>query len=140
MSTQKFILTSDKFKGEVIFEFTDLILTKYDTSSAEMTDDQVIYIAKNLPRELAEVETFLSKSQSAKFTEITAEITFEMFWAKYDDKVVSSKSRTRKKWQKMPVNEQIKAYNHINKYFNSLPNGTRKKYAETYLNAEIWNN
>jgi len=140
MEARKFILTSDKFKGEVLFDFTSLILSRYDTSGAELSEEQRIYLAKNLPRELAEVTAFLAQSQSAKFTEIKQEITFEMFWKKYDDKVNSSRKRTKIKWDKMKINEQIKAYNYIQKYFASVPYGTRKKYAETYLNAELWNN
>jgi len=140
MQTQKFILTSDKFKGEVLFEFTNLLLTKYDTDNAELSDEQMLYFAKHLPRELAEIQAFLQRSETAKFTEIKQEITFEMFWKKYDDKVNSSKKKTLIKWNKLSVNEQLKAYNYIQKYFHSIPFGTRKKYAETYLNAELWNN
>ena len=55
MKVQKFTLTSDKFKGEVLFEFSDLILTKYDISGSELSEEQMVYIAKNIPKELAEV-------------------------------------------------------------------------------------
>ena len=140
METRKFILTSDKFKGEVLFEFTDSILTKYDTSNAELSDKQMMYIASILPRDLSCVNVLFEHSASAKFTEIKQEITFEMFWNKYDDKANSSKIKTEKKWNKMPISEQIKAYNHIQKYFSVIPFGTRKKYATTYLNDELWNN
>lgn len=140
MKTQTFLFTSEKFKGEIIFEFTDRILTKYDTSSAELTDEQNIYFAKNLPRELSEVDAFLSKSTSAKFTEIKEEITFELFWNQYNDKMNSSKKRTLAKWNKMPKSEQMKAYNYVTRYLATIPSGTRQKFAETYLNAELWNN
>jgi hypothetical protein len=63
-----------------------------------------------------------------------------MFWKKYNDKERSSKKRTLAKWNKMSQVEQTKAYNYIQKYFNSIPNGVETKYAETYLNAELWNN
>ena len=140
MEVRKFLFTSDKFKGAVEFEFTDLILTKYDTSGAELSETQRIYFAKNLPRELADIQACLTQPKSAKFTEIVQEITFDSFWNKYDDKVNSSKKRTETKWNKMSKNEQIKAFNYIQKYFPSVPYGTRKKFAETYLNAELWNN
>jgi hypothetical protein len=87
MKISKFILTSDKFKGEVIFEFTDSILSKYDTSCVELSDEQMICIVKRLPRKLSDVNILFEGSASAKFTEIKQEITFEMFWKKYDDKV-----------------------------------------------------
>ena len=140
MKTQRFILTSYKFKGEITFEFTDMVLTKYETSAAELSDEQIVYFAKNLPRELAEVEEFLSKSTSAKFEEIKQEVTFDMFWNRYDDKVNSSKKKTLIKWHKMSISMQIKAYNFIPKYFMAIPANPRKKFAETYLNAELWEN
>jgi len=140
MSVQKYILTSDKFKGEVLFEFTDLILSKYETSGAELSEQQMIYTAKHIPRELAEAIDWFARSKSAKFTEIKQEITFDMFWIRYDDKVNSSKKKTEIKWNKMRISERIKAFEYIPAYFRSIPYGTRKKYAETYLNAELWNN
>ena len=140
MEIRKFILTSDKFKGEVIFEFTNLLLTKYDTSCAELSDEQMLFLVAKLPRQLAETTAVLGNSKSVKLTEITQEITFDMFWNKYDDKTTSSKLRTLKKWDKMNTGEQVKAYHYITKYFASIPYGTRKKYAETYLNSELWNN
>lgn len=36
--------------------------------------------------------------------------------------------------------EQGKAYRFIGRYIASLGQGIRQKYAETYLNAELWNN
>ena len=140
MEIRTFILTSDKFKGEVIFEFTNLVLSKYDTSFAELSDEQRIALVAKLPRQLAETNVLVEGSPYAKLTEITQEITFEMFWNKYDEKIGSSKLRTHKKWDKMSKGEQIKAFHFITKYFNNIPFGTRKKYAETYLNAELWNN
>jgi len=140
METRKFILTSDKFKGEVLFEFTDSILSKYDTSNAELSDAQMVYIASVLPKELSGVNVLFEGSASAKFTEIKQEITFEMFWDKYNEKIRSSKKETLKKWSKMSKNEQRKAYNYIKKYFDSIPQGVVKMYATTYLNKELWNN
>jgi hypothetical protein len=68
------------------------------------------------------------------------EIDFDRFWKRYDDRVNSSRKRTLIKWNKMPKSEQIKAFYFVGKYFASLPPGIRKKYAETYLNDELWNN
>jgi len=140
METRKFKLTSDKFKGEVALEFTDSILTKYDTSDAELSEAQMIYIAINLPHQLSEINRLFEGSPSAALTEIKQEVTFEMFWNKYDDKLSSSKKRTKAKWDKMKTNERNKAYDYIGKYFSNILFGTQKKYAETYLNAELWNN
>lgn len=79
-------------------------------------------------------------SKTGKLTEVTLNITFEMFWNRYDDKVLSSRRKTEARWNRMTKADQIKAFNFINRYEQNIPTGTRKKYAETYLNSEIWNN
>ena len=138
-----FTLTSPSFNGEVVFEYSDYILSKYDTTSAQLTEQQLIYITKNLPRELFDIETFKEKANNVTVTETTKEITFDDFWKRYfkgrgvDN---SSKKRTIAKWGKMKKSEQLKAFYHIGKYLNTLSHGTCPKYAETYLNAELWNN
>jgi hypothetical protein len=38
----------------------------------------------------------------------------------------------------MSVGERVKAYEHIPKYLNKIPQGVGIKLAETYLNSEIW--
>ena len=78
-----------------------------------------------------------------KFKEITFEPTFADFWARYfKDRLKdnSSKRRTEIKWNRMSKSEQLAAYNHIGKYFANIPAGIQPKYAETYLNSELWNN
>ena len=138
----KYVMTSDTFSGEIQFEFdekTELLLS-YSTEYAVLSEKQQVFLLKRLPRELAEVEKFLASSPGIKFEKIEEDVTFDMFWNKYDDKVTSSKKRALKAWNKLTKGNQINAFRHINKYFMSLPVGTRKKYAETYLNAELWNN
>ena len=140
METKTYSLTSTAFSGEVLFEFRNDLLVKFDMSNAELNDKQHIILAHNLPRTLFEVDVFMSKSKNAIFIEIPQVITFDMFWQRYDDKLNSSKKKTEVKWNKMPLSEQFKAFRFIGRYFASIPANTRKKYAETYLNAELWNN
>lgn len=134
-------LTSEGFTGEVIFEYNEAgLLEKYDISSADLSEDQQIWMLKRLPRELAELDRIIKGTKSAKLTEISRDVTFEMFWNKYNEKERSSKKRTLQKWNRMGKAEQAKAYGYIQKYLNSIAVGVAKKYAETYLNAELWNN
>lgn len=136
-----FSLSSSAFSGEVLFEFNETgLLEKYDKSGATLSEPQQKWILKSLPRELAELERVIAGTSTAKLTEIVQDITFDMFWNKYDEKDRSSKKRTLSKWNKMSKTQQVKAYFYIPKYFNSIPSGVAKKYAETYLNAELWNN
>jgi hypothetical protein len=134
-------LTSESFSGAIDLFYNDLeLLEKYDISNATLSEQQQVWILKYLPRELAEMTKLTASTPTLKLTEVKDDITFEMFWKRYDDKVASSRKRTLKLWNRMPAAERQKAYNYINRYMQSLPPGTRKKYAETYLNAELWNN
>ena len=71
--------------------------------------------------------------------EMEMKITFSMFWDKYDDKERSSKKRCEKMWGKYDESHQVKAYYFIEVYNRNRGNA-EKKYCETYLNAEQWNN
>jgi hypothetical protein len=133
-----FILTSQSFDGEVFFHYVNEKLVKFSCIDATLSEIQHAYILAHLPLTVSMLEN--CKSPTSKIAEINPNITFEMFWNRYDDKQNSSKKKTQTKWNKMPATEQVKAFNHITRYFVSIPAGIRKKYAETYLNAELWNN
>lgn len=136
-----FQLTSDAFEGAVDFYFNENnLLAKFDTQDANLSVDQAAWILNNMPRELSEVQKVLGKSKTARLTEIKQNITFEMFWDRYDDKMLSSKKRTEAKWNRMSSAKQVKAFNYIATYFALLPQNTRKKFAETYLSSEIYMN
>lgn len=133
-----FHLTSTSFTGYIEFRFRDNgLLEKYEIL-ADLTESQQIYLLRNLPREIFELDRF--KSSTATVTEVSDEVTFDMFWDRYDDKINSSRKRALQKWNKMTPADQIRAFRFISRYFGSIPSGTRKKFAETYLNAELWNN
>ena len=135
-------ITSSKFEGEIVAVYDDCHeLINLDISKAEMDLIQKNWLMANSPTTEERLQEMKSRSPYMVVTSIPErEITFEAFWQHYDDKINSSKKRARAKWEKMTKTQQTKAYHHIDKYFASLPYGTRKKYAETYLNAELWNN
>lgn len=137
---RRFVFTSTAFDGEVHFEFEDDLLIKFDQSEATLTEKQQIFLLKRLPRELAEVQKLLDGSPGAKFTEILEDITFDRFWNRYDEKIRSSKKKALQKWNRLSQLDRNKAFYFIGKYEMSIPNGVAKKYAETYLNSELWNN
>ncbi|MFH1121770.1 MAG: hypothetical protein V1775_18260 [Bacteroidota bacterium] len=138
---KRFVLTSDAFTGEVEFIFNDLgLLYSFSMSNAQLSEKQQVFIIKELPRELNEIKRVIGTSQSAKITEVAIEITFEMFWKRYDPPANSKKKKKAlPRWNKMSKAEQMKAYYHISKYESNM-RGEAKMYAETYLNSELWNN
>ena len=139
MST--YILTSPALAGAVEFRFDpDGALQGLDIR-AELTAEQRRWLRDRLPASEAEVKQVLGRSRTAKLSKLPEQkVTFEHFWHAYDDKALSSKKGAATKWAKMSAGQQQAAFAYIRKYFAALPPGTRKKYAETYLNAELWNN
>lgn len=136
----RYLFTSEKIIGEIELRYNEAYLLTSFEIRAELSESQHVWLLKRFPRELAELEKLVSQNAGIKIMLINEEITFEMFWSKYNEKILSSKKRTLSTWNKMSKSEQKKAYNYIYKYISILPLGVRKKYAETYLNSEIWNN
>ncbi|NLN84446.1 MAG: hypothetical protein GX138_08900 [Firmicutes bacterium] len=138
---KKYLLTSPKWEGEIEIVYNDLdLLISIDISRANLAEKQQIYFLRDLPRELYELEKLREKSPHLVITEVNQDVTFEMFWDTYDDKVRSSKKRALRAWNKLSKIDRHKAYRFIMRYKQSLYHGTNPKYAETYLNAELWNN
>lgn len=138
---KRYSLTSESFTGEVVFVFNDFnLLESFDTAAAQLSEPQQVFLLKSLPRDLAELHNLVTKSISAKITEIPFTITFDLFWNRYNEKLRSSRKKSLAKWNRLSVTDQAKAYYFIAKYENSILPGVPKKYAETYLNAELWNN
>ena len=134
-------LTSTAFDGEVLFEFNDAgILQKFDTSAAQLSEQQQLWILRTMPNSLPDVKKMLGDSTTAKFTELKQDVTFEMFWNRYNEKVRSSKKKAERIWNRLTKTNQVKAFRGIIAYERNIPGGVLKKYAETYLGAEIWNN
>lgn len=139
---KRYSITSEKFAGEITAAFDDRReLVGLDMSEAEMTVQQKNWLMANKPSTEDKLFEMQRDSKWMKITLIPESIvSFEMFWQRYDDKINSSKKRAKQKWEKMKESERIKAFNYVGRYFASIPQETRKKYAETYLNAELWNN
>ena len=139
-----FLVTSAKATEGVIFSYnaTTGLFCGIDILQKNMTRQARHTLVSNI---LLELNLFLSYvkelSQKEGYTvvELGIDITFEMFWDKYNDKLRSSKKRSEKIWNKLKQEDKIKAFYHINTY-NKYRGNAEKKYAETYLNAELWNN
>ena len=136
-----FFLTSTAWKGqiEIIYNDSDLLLS-CDLTKAVLSEPQHLWFLKRMPGDLAGLKQLIDNTSTAKMTEINQEITFEMFWSKYDDKVRSSRKKAERIFNRMTRANQVRAFRHISTYEASRPSGVAKKYAETYLNAETWNN
>ncbi len=141
---RKFTYTSTHIEGEVIVAFDDVTgwLVACDLSQATLTQDQHYSLLRNFPLTLQDAKALVEKDkENRQLTEIVQNVSFEMFWNRYDYKTLSHKKKSQKIWEKMSEAERQKAYDFIHKYNRMIIiQGTGKKYAETYLNAELWNN
>lgn len=140
MNKTKYTITSQKYKGQVIITFANSIVILFNAIEASLTTTQVQWFLTNA---LKGEEAFYNMVVAADVFTIVGEkeeLTFEMFWNRYNEKTHSSKRKAQLKWNRMSKQQQILAYMHITAYFKSIPSGIAKKYAETYLNSEIWNN
>ncbi|GHT15079.1 hypothetical protein AGMMS4956_14290 [Bacteroidia bacterium] len=138
-----YLLTSPLFEGVVTLHYNDEGLYVGMSIEGSLTEQQREWLLRYTSANIDAIKTVLGGSKTATLTALppqVQQITFELFWDKYDDKVNSSKKKALAKWEKMSKTEQQRAYLYLPKYFGNLPNGTRKKYVETYLNAELWNN
>lgn len=140
---KRLLLSASTFLGVVDYEFNDAgKLIKFDATQAVLDNDniQIDWLLNKMPKTLPDLLEMVSESKNFKLQHINFKLTFDMLWDRYNDKVTSSKKRALVKWEKMTEDQQFKAYFYIPTYFSSLGNGVRKKYLETYLNSELWNN
>jgi hypothetical protein len=138
---KRYSLTSQAFTGEVIFVFNDFnLLESFDTSGAQLSEKQQIFILRELPRELSEMQKVLGNSNSAKLTEVSVDITFETFWKRYRAPLNSKKKLAENCWKRLSQARRNLAYNFIPIYESRMEPGVSKLYAETYLNSGPWIN
>lgn len=137
-----YLLTSDKFDGAVLFEFdADGFLIRYDISEAQLDERQRLWILQKLPKAVEHLKLILKAARGARLTlQARTGVPFEDFWDRYDHKALSSKKKCLAWWKRSSKLQRDRAYNFIGLYEKRLPDGIAKKYAETYLNSELWNN
>lgn len=140
MIQKRYFLTSVHFEGEIEFGYCAEGYLVYYENRGALDPTQRAWLLTNMPMHLNALEQLKKKSKTITLTQVKQQISFDDFWNRYDHKAVSSKKKALTAWNRMPKAEQIKAYNYIGRYLQSLPGGVAKKYAETYLNQELWNN
>lgn len=138
----KYLITFEKQNATALCEYNELgYLVRYELTPGAFEDKQFEYLAQKFPRKLVHIEQW----KQAKLPNVTIRIaeedlSFERFYDLYAHKV-SKRSRAENIWKAMPNTERAKALAYIAKYERYLlDSGVNKKYPETYLNAQLWNN
>lgn len=132
-------MTSEIFTGSVTFEYGESGKLERFSIDAQLLDDHLRWLGYNMPWYESDIERFCRLTDKLIFSLTDREITFEMFWNRYNDKSRSSRKKTEQKWNKLTKADQVKAYCYIPVYLKNKGEAGLK-YAETYLHAELWNN
>jgi len=135
-----YLLTSPHFTGEIELRFNENgHLIKYD-NRAELTEKQFAYMLFRIPVNIDSLSVLTDGNQS-KLTEVKIELTFDMFWDKYDYKM-GKKARVMKLWEALTETDKQAAMKGIVKYDMYLAGHTKmeKAYPETYLSQRRWEN
>jgi hypothetical protein len=139
-----FHVTTDKSPEGIEYSYVDQAGTNAELLAgikirAILDKAATDWLIANLQPNLSDFLKWASTQKGLVVVELAQRINFLVFWDKYDDKLRSSKKRSEKLWDKLSQPDQAKAYYFIDTY-NRNRGSAEKKYCETYLNAELWNN
>jgi len=137
---RRFLITSSAFTGEAdILYDGDGRLVKLDLIATNMPAAIVNIFKEKVPGQIERLETAFTPG-SVTIVETSYEVTFEMFWNKYDYKV--NKKRCEPLWSKLSKASQVEAYIGVDAYNKFLKGtGWRKKAdPEKYLRDHYWEN
>ena len=138
---KKYILTSDKWTGQIELIYgINGYLTGLNIEASFVSDEQHQRLLFAIPL-VNRGEEWDKLAKSPRLIEVKEEITFQMFWEKYDYK--EGKMVAERRWNNLSKANQQKAYHYIAIYNQRRMAKTpppSKKYPETYLNQQIWNN
>lgn len=129
---KKYLLTSDSFDGNVVLGYQENDLLTLYSNDSEMTEPQRIWLLKNLPCHLSQVQ-HLAKQIKGKLEEMPEDISFNSFWSAYKKKI--NLKRCTPLFEKLSDADKLRAINAIKPYDAYL---TRTKFRgkadpDTYL-------
>lgn len=129
------IMESKAFAGNLTFTFHGNVLVRFE-NNADLKTTHLNQLNKNFPTTLEKMEEFMRAVQSeTTFTYTEEELTFDMFWKAYGNKL--NKVVAEKAWKKLSQEDKIKAYCYVPKYKKDKGN-SYLLYASTYLNSGDW--
>lgn len=133
---RKFLISSPKFSGNIEMVFNqEGVLMSVSFVNASLTIGQIQFVLKHTPA----VMDGLNGSEAFKgaiIAEDTYEITFEMWFDKYNFK--RNKKPAEKIWAKMNTVDKVLAYYNTDSYLRHLKNTEwqNQMYPDTYLRNE----
>ncbi len=137
---KRFFVTSEKFMGTAELLYNEKgTLSKIDMTQANMDENAVVAFKRAVPHNLAILIRNEWCSTGTTVVEADLEVTFDMFWNLYDDKI--NKKRCIPLWNKLNKVQQVSAYYGISRYKKYLhKTGVFQLNPENYLRNETWEN
>jgi hypothetical protein len=139
---RRFILTSPLIHGSIDIIYGDSGLVQKvdftDTTAAMGIRRTLLNRIAKFPL-IDDAQQIIEGSQST-LVEAGFEVTFEMFWSKYNKKI--NRKRCEDLWKKMSKTKQVKAYYGIAAYdkYLSKEEWRSKADPENYLRKEMFDN
>lgn len=134
----KYMMTSSKFSGKIIFGFDNDFLAFYHDNS-ELNEAQKRWLFTNFPFTLEGLKA-ISKVIQGKLELVPIDLSFDAFWDEYAKKV--NRIRCEPLWKKLSDAEKMTCIISIKHYDNYLKRmGNRAKLdPENYLKKESFQN
>lgn len=133
---RKFIIQGSSFEGELIFGYNTDDMLIYFENKALLSNEHIKWLATHFPFNRNDLSIVFQKSKIKELTDIS----FEIFWNKYNNKV-GNKQRTEKIWNHLSEGERLKIIETIPKYIAYLKQSKiAQAYPETFLNQRRWEN
>ena len=142
METKSFTLTFKNVPGKLVFKYTQrgaLWFLSWYECQAELNDEQCEWLSERFPTKLEHIDMVKNMlGNKAVITELPADLSFETFYKKYNDKL-GKKKVAAAFWETLNESQRIAVHEHHDKeYLPYLAQPQNrfmaKKHINTYLN------
>lgn len=133
----KYLLNFKDVLGSVEFTYNqDGLLVEY-LLSAELSEHQLLFLLKRLPRTVEDVEVLQSQHPAFSVSKLTENLSFNTFWEAYGQKI--HPHRCEPLWNKLKDGEKLAALTAISAYFSHTnKTGAYRVNPENYIKKQYW--
>ena len=136
---RRFLITSSRFSGQAEVIYNDAeVLCKIDCTDTDMNVSTIKAFKAAVGPDIASIADLLP---NCMIVEAEYEVSFEMFWKKYNKKI--NKSRCIMLWGKLNKTMQVQAFFGIdayNKFLKKEGEWRKPVDPENYLRNAYWEN
>lgn len=138
----KYLIEFKSVDASALFEYDeDGYLIKYSIDKGKMLAEQSKWVNDQFPYNTTRLQPWIKfKNPNIKVKAVEEDLSFAAFYDRYGHKV-SKRSIAEKAWERLDDVNKAKAIAYIAVYETHLAKTkVNKKYPETYLNSDMWNN